>query len=103
MGLYRDNNIVKGCIRKDGKLVCFAYDLSTLPPGADDPKLAKRKCEIIFDGGEPLFKVTAGGESLCVDVLKDLGTIIKKSQELGISASDVNRALLKAESELSMD
>jgi len=103
MVLYKENNIVKGCIRKDGKLLCYAYDLSTLPPGAEDPKMSKRKCEIIFDGGEPLFRVTAGGESLCVEVLKDLGNIIKKSKEIGLSASDLPKAIKKAEENLSFE
>lgn len=81
--VYKES-IVKGCVKKEGKLVCYAYDLSTLPPGADDPELASRKCVIVFDGNVPQFRVTGNAEALCLDLLKDLGSMLKKSKDVGM-------------------
>lgn len=95
MGLYNDK-IMAGCVKRDGKLVCYAYDLSTLPLGANDPSLAKEKCEIIFDGGEPQFKFTGkNGYKLCESLLRDLKNILKGTSDLELSMFSVSKAIEK--------
>jgi hypothetical protein len=95
MALYSDK-IVMGCTKKEGKLVCYAYDLSTLPLGADDPSMARRKCEITFDGVEPQFTFSGeNGMKLCNDLLENLGEIIKKSSNLGIPTAQLQKIISK--------
>ena len=96
MGIYKDN-IVKGCVRREGKLICYAYDLSSLPPGSEDPEMATKKCIIVFDGATPEFRVTGGAENLCYDILKDLGNLLKKSKDIGLSFSSITKAYQKLE------
>ncbi len=95
MALYNDK-IVMGCTKKEGKLVCYAYDLSTLPLGADDPSMARRKCEIAFEGVEPQFTFSGdNGMKLCNDLLENLGEIIKKSSNLGIPTAQLQKMAAK--------
>jgi len=99
MTLYGDK-IVKGCVKKEGKLVCYAYDLSSLPPGATDPNLAKSKCEIIFDGGEPQFKFTGrDGYRLCETLLNDMKRLIRSMKDIDVPPSVVAKAMEKLEAE----
>ncbi len=95
MALY-DDKISIGCKKVGDKLVCYAYDLSTLPLGAEDPAAAKRKCEIVFGDGEPQFSFTGkGGDKLCYVILDNLSEIVKKSSNLGINISSVQKAVSK--------
>ncbi len=95
MALY-DDKISIGCKKVGDKLVCYAYDLSTLPIGAEDPSQAKRKCEIVFGDGEPQFSFTGkGGEKLCYVLLDNLSEIVKRSSNLGLNISSVQKAISK--------
>jgi len=99
MALYSDKTVM-GCTKKDGKLVCYAYDLSSLPPGATDPNLAKNKCEIIFDSGEPQFKFTGrDGYRLCESLLNDIKRLTKNMKDIEITPGIVSKAMEKLESE----
>jgi hypothetical protein len=95
MALY-DDKISIGCKKVGDKLVCYAYDLSTLPIGAEDPSQAKRKCEIVFGDGEPQFSFTGkGGDKLCYVILENLAEIVKKSSNLGLNISSIQKAMSK--------
>lgn len=95
MALY-DDKISIGCKKVGDKLVCYAYDLSTLPVGAEDPSMAKRKCEIVFGDGEPQFSFTGnGGEKLCYLILDNLSKIVKKSSDIGINITSIQKAISK--------
>ncbi len=99
MALYGDK-IAMGCVKKEGKLVCYAYDLSSLPPGASDPSFAKNKCEIIFDSGEPQFKFTGrDGYRLCEALLSDMKRLTRNMKDIEIAPGVVSKAMEKLESE----
>lgn len=93
MAIFKQDNIIKTCTIKEGKLVCYAVDLNSLPPGSEDIEAAQRKCVITFEGNVPTYQVVGKAEDLCQALLTDLGKLLRKAKQEGIPVQNYSKII----------